>query len=198
LGPGNAKLRLDNTYSVRRIRNLFDNRTLTVPWNEPLRLEVSVDIAPWRRLVVLGRWRSIWGREWGYRKSYYDFLSAHLNDVTSLLDQMRENGVSTDAIRRVERQITNYNLTEPTAHGLPPIHQLDASVAYSFRLSDYSLQLRADVVNVLNRNNIAEWRFQMDEDIYFGNGELPSTGLLERTDRLLLPRVISIAARLTW
>jgi len=198
IGPGNVKVRFDHTRSMRRIRNLFDDRMLSVPWNEPLRLEVSADVAPWRRLVILGRWRSIWGREWGYRKSYYDFLSAHLNDVTSLLDQMRENGVSADAIRRVERQISNYDLTDPSAHTLAPIHQLDVSAAYSFRLGDYSLQLRTDIVNVLDRSNTAEWRFQMDEETYFGGGELPSSGLLERSRRLLLPRVISVAARLTW
>jgi len=198
IGPGNVKVRFDHTISMRRIRNLFDDNMLSVPWNEPYRLEVSADIAPWRRLVLVSRWRSIWGREWGYRKAYYDFLSAHLNDVTSLLDQMRENGVSADAIRRVERQITNYDLTDPEEHRLTPIHQLDLSAGYSFGLGDYTLQLRADVVNVLNRRNTAEWRFEMDEEIYFGGGNLPSTGLLERSDRLLLPRVLSFAARLTW
>jgi len=111
---------------------------------------------------------------------------------------MRENGVSADAIRRVERQITNYDLTDPEEHRLTPIHQLDLSAGYSFGLGDYTLQLRADVVNVLNRRNTAEWRFEMDEEIYFGGGNLPSTGLLERSDRLLLPRVLSFAARLTW
>ena len=198
IGPGNVRLRLDRTQSERRIRNLFDNEWLSVPWNEPWRLEVSADVSPFRRTVLLARWRSIWGREWGYRKAYYDFLSAHLNDVASLLDQMRDNGVSADAIRRVERQITNYDLTSPTDHRLPAIHQLDLSAAYSLRLGDYSLQLRADVVNVLDRRNTAEWRFEMDEETYFGGGSLPSTGLLERSDRLLLPRVISFAARLTW
>lgn len=198
IGLGNVKVRFDHTRSMRRIRNLFDDQLLSVPWNEPLRLEVSADVAPWRRLVLLSRWRSVWGREWGYRKSYYDFLSAHLNDVSSLLDQMRDNGVSADAIRRVERQISNYDLTDPTQHNLAPVHQLDISAAYSFRMGDYSLQLRTDVVNVLNRRNTAEWRFQMDEETYFGGGELSSTGLLERSDRLLLPRVISVAARLTW
>ncbi len=198
VGPGNIKMRFDHTRSMRQIRNLFDDRMLAVPWNEPLRLELSADVAPWRRLVLLGRWRSIWGREWGYRKSYYDFLSAHLNDIDTLLDQMRENGVSADAIRRVERQILNYNLTNPTAHSLPAIHQLDLSAAYSFRLGEYSLQVRTDIVNMMNTRNTAEWRFEMDEETYFGGGELSSTGLLERSKRLLLPRVISVAARLTW
>jgi len=198
VGPGNIKARFDHTVAVRRIQNLFDDNMLSVPWNEPYRLEVSADIAPWRRLALVSRWRSIWGREWGYRKAYYDFLSSHLNDVTSLLDQMRENGVSADAIRRVERQISNYGLTDPESHQLAPIHQLDMSAAYSFGMGDYTLQLRADVVNVLNRRNTAEWRFQMDEEIYFGGGDLPSTGLLERSDRLLLPRIFSFAARLTW
>ncbi|MDA0873540.1 MAG: TonB-dependent receptor [Bacteroidetes bacterium] len=198
IGPGNVRIRMDHTQTRRRIRNMFDDEWLSVPWNEPLRLELSADLSPIPRSVLLARWRSVWGREWGFRKAYYDFLSANLNDVGSLLDQMRANGVSADAIRRVERQISNYDLTNPTSHQLPAIHQLDLSAAYSMRLGVYSLQLRADLVNVLGRRNTAEWRFQMDEETYFGGGGLPSTGLLERSDRLLLPRILSFAARLTW
>lgn len=198
IGPGNVRVRLDHTRTERRIRNIFDDAWLSVPWNEPLRLELSADLSPMPRTVLLARWRSVWGREWGFRKAYYDFLSANLNDVGSLLDQMRANGVSADAIRRVERQISSFNLTDPESHLLSPIHQLDLSAAYSLRLGTYSMQLRADVVNVLNRKNTAEWRFEMDEETYFGGGGLPSTGLLERSDRLLLPRIISFAARLTW
>ena len=198
LNPGNIKVRFDHTISRRKINDLFGNRTLSVPWSEPFRLELATDLVPAKGVVLLMRWRGSWGRTWGYRKAYYDFLSAYLNDVDSLLEELRANGVSGDAINRIKRQITNYDLTAPDSHTLPPIYQLDLSGSYSMRLGKYTLQLRADIINVLNRDNTAEWRFELDEETYFGNGSGATTGLLERSDRHLLPRVLSVAARLTW
>ncbi len=197
-GLSNLDVRFDHTISRRRIQDLFKSDLLNVPWSEPYRLEVSADVVPFERTVLLARWRSSWNRSWGYRKAYYDFLSANLNDVEALLQEMRANGVSSDAIRRVERQISNYDLTDPESHILDPIHQLDLSGAYSMRMGKYSVQLRLDVINVLNRSNTAEWRFELDEDSFFGSDSQPSTGLLERSNRQLLPRVVSFAARLTW
>jgi len=198
IGPGNVKVRLDHSVAKRKIANLFSNKQLSVPWSEPLRLEASADVVPARGVVLLVRWKGSWGRTWGFRKAYYDFLSAHLNDVGSLLEELRETGVSSDAINRIQRQITNYDLTNPDSHKLSPIYQLDLSGSYSMRLGKYALQLRADIINVLDRKNTAEWRFQLDEESYFGNESAASTGLLDRSDRRLLPRVISVAARLTW
>lgn len=197
VGAGNLGVRFERTVSRREITNLFRGERMTVPWSEPFRLELAVDIVPARGTVLLARWKSVWSRPWGYRKAYYDFLSSHLNDVNALLEEMRQNGVSNDAIRRVERQITHYNLTEPDAHVLDPVHQLDLSASWSTRIRNLGLQLRADVVNVLDRRNTAEWRFELDEDSYFG-GEDGQTGLLERSERLLLPRVVTIAARVSW
>ena len=198
IGPGNVKARFDHTKAERKISSLYGNRSLSVPWSEPFRLELSSDIVPAPGVILLMRWRGSWGRTWGFRKAYYDFLSAHLNDIDSLLEELRDNGVSTDAINRIKRQITNYDLTNPDEHTLPPIYQLDLNASYSRRIGKYTMQLRADVINVLDRKNTAEWRFELDEETYFGNGSNVTTGLLERSDRHLLPRVFSVAARLTW
>jgi len=195
---GSMSVRFDNTITRRRSEALYRNDLLSVPWSEPFRLELSADLVPLRRAVLLVRWKSTWGRSWGYRKAYYDFLSANLNDVDALLEEMRQNGVSSNAIRRIERQISEYDLTRPDTHELKPIHQLDLSGAYSLSLGKYSVQLRMDIVNVLDRKNTAEWRFELDEAAYYGSGSSTSTGLLDRSDRRLLPRVISFAARLTW
>ena len=197
IGAGHLGARFEHTVSRREINNLFRGERMSVPWSEPFRLELTADVVPARGTVLLARWKSVWGRPWGYRKAYYDFLSAHLNDVDALLDEMRQNGVSNDAIRRVERQITHYDLTGPDRHVLDPIHQLDLSASWSTRIRDLAVQLRTDVVNVFNRQNTAEWRFELDEDSYFG-GENGQSGLLERSERLLLPRVVSVAVRVSW
>ncbi|PIQ63592.1 MAG: hypothetical protein COV99_01680 [Bacteroidetes bacterium CG12_big_fil_rev_8_21_14_0_65_60_17] len=198
VGMGGVGLSIDYSRAERTIANLFGERSLTVPWNEPLRLEAKADLVPFKGAVLLVRWKSIWDRTWGFRKSYYDFLGAHLNNVDNLVADMRSNGVSEDAIRRIQRQIEFFGLTDPDAHVLPGIHQLDTGFSWTFPVGSYAMQLRADVINVLGRKNTAEWLFQLDEEQFFLGDDSGQTGLLERNERPLLPRVVSIAARLTW
>ncbi len=198
VGIGGLGVTIDYSRAEREITNLFGERSLTVPWNEPLRLEAKADLVPFKGAVFLIRWKSIWDRTWGFRKSYYDFLSAHLNSVDDLVADMRSNGVSEDAIRRIERQIDFFDLTNPDDHVLPGIHQLDAGFSWSFPIGSYAVQVRADVINVLGRLNTAEWLFQLDEEQFFLGDDAGQTGLLERNERPLLPRVVSFAARLTW
>jgi len=157
-----------------------------------------VDLAPLDRFVLLARWKTIFGRQWGYRQAYYDFLSAHLNDLDALLRDLSANGVSPDAVSRIERQVDFYQLSDPESHRLGAIQQLDLSVAYSVPLSEMSLQIRADVINVLNERNTAEWRFDLDEGSYFGQNGQSRSGLLDRGNRPLLPRVFTLAARLSF
>jgi hypothetical protein len=198
IGPGNVHFGVDLSRAERTIAGQFGNAAVTVPWNEPIRIELGADLVPFPRTVVAVRWKSVLDRAWGFRKSYYDFLSAHLNDLDAIVADMRANGVSEDAIRRVERQIVHYDLMRPDQHVLPALHQLDVSAAYTFRQQDWALQLRMDIMNVLNRDNAAEWQFRLDEDRYFNGGVNGLTGLLDRSDRPLLPRVLSVAARVTW
>lgn len=198
VGPGKLRFRFDYTQSKRTISDLFRSEELTVPWNEPFRLEAGIDLVPLRHMVFLARWRTTWGRTWGYRQAYYDFLGAHLNDLDALLEDMRANGVSADAVRRVQRQIDFYDLTHPESHNLPAIHQLDLSLAYSIPLHRIALQVRADLINAFNTGNTAEWRFELDEESYFGLNEPGTSGLLNRANRPLLPRVFTMAVKLTW
>ncbi len=198
IGPGSAHFRLDYTLSKRTVDGLFRAEQLSVPWNEPYRVEFGIDLMPLRRTTLLARWKSVWGRTWGFRQAYYDFLSAHLNDLDALLDDMRANGVSADAVRRIERQVEHFDLSHPENHRLSAVHQLDVSLAHSIPIGGLSLQLRADLINALNHQNAAEWRFELDEESYFGQGGTDNSGLLNRSDRPLLPRVFTFAAKLTW
>ncbi len=198
IGAGSIHAGVDVSRAERTIAGQFGNEAVTVPWNEPIRLEFAADLVPFPNTVVAVRWKTVLDRAWGFRKSYYDFLSAHLNDLDAIVADMRANGVSEDAIRRVERQIVHYDLMRPDQHVLPALHQLDLSAAYTFRQRDWALQLRMDVMNVLDRDNAAEWQFRLDEDRYFNGGVNGLTGLLDRSDRPLLPRVFAVAARVTW
>ena len=194
IGVGKISLRYDYSQSEREIKDLFSDRMISVPWNEPHRVEAALDIVPIPHMVFSTRWKGIFGRTWGYRQAYYDFLGSHLNDLDGVLAELRENGVSSDAVKRIENQILNYDLTNPDNHKLPALHQLDFTLAYTFPFKKFGIQVRADMVNVLNTKNISEWRFEYDAETYLGG----STGLLSRTERPLLPRVFTLAAKVTW
>jgi hypothetical protein len=79
---------------------------------------------------------------------------------------------------------------------LPPIYQLDLSAAYTHQITGSSLQLRADLLNVLDRRNVAEWYLWFDEETYYQSGE--DGGFLQKRDRPLLPRLLSVAVKWTW
>jgi hypothetical protein len=192
LGLGSVDLRYEFTEGRRQISGLFEDRLIDVPWNEPHRLELSVNTMPVNRLVLLGRWRLISGRTWGFRQAYYDFLGAYLNDVDRVLDSVIDPG----ARARISHQTDFYSLTNPEDHKLPNLIQMDVGAGYSFDLGNASLQARLDVINLLGRTNTADWRFFKGEGFF---DELnPLSGRLEKGRRELLPRVVTFALRLSW
>jgi hypothetical protein len=66
-------------------------------------------------------------------------------------------------------------------------------LAWSFRLGTTAWQARFDLLNALNRQNVAERRLVYDPEVFVQNG-----GLLLEEDRALLPRTPSFALRLRW
>ncbi|NNE70007.1 MAG: hypothetical protein HKN29_06545 [Rhodothermales bacterium] len=193
LGLGSADLRYEYTVGRRQIAGLFEGRLLDVPWNEPHRLELSANVMPMNRLVLLGRWRLISGRTWGFRQAYYDFMGAYLNDIDRVLDSVIDPG----ARARVQRQADYYELTNPEEHRLPDLIQMDVGAGYSFEVGSIGMQARLDVINILGRTNTADWRF-FQGDGYFDDQSPTGSGILERGRRELLPRVVTFALRFSW
>jgi len=192
VGFGSLQARYEFTRARRQISGLFENRLLDVPWGEPHRFELSADLAPVSRMVVLARWRLIGGRTWGFRQAYYDYLGAYLNDLGRVLDTV----IDVNARAKIERQATRYALTDPESHKLPPLAQLDLGLGYSFDVGSIGLQARLDIINVLGRMNTADWRFLLDADQYYGPTD--ASGFLERGSRELMPRVATFALRFSW
>ncbi len=200
-GLGRIQTLYDYTIARRQIPGLYQNQETFVPWSEPHRVEVALDVTPISNLTFLSRCRAAFGRTWGYRQAYYDFLSAHLDasdDFDALLQSLRETSGTQDTGRAetIIRQIRHYELTQPDQHRLPDLLQLDLSAGYRIPLGTSSLHLRADVLNVLNATNVAEWVFAFDADQFFSSGE--SSGLLTRTEREILPRTLLLSARLAF
>ncbi len=139
-----AEARYSYEQATRRGSALFGGRPHPVPWSEPHRLEIAADWMPTGRIAFTTRWHGVWGRTWGFRQVYYDYFG-HAETT---------------------RIHAPFDLGDPESHRRPPIYQLDVSMAYSQPLGSAMLQLRAEIINVLDRDNIIDWRLVRDGDLW--------------------------------
>ncbi len=132
--------------SYRTYASRFDGREVTSPWNEPHRLSVANDWYLTSALLVRVRWQGVWGRAWGFRRAYYDWLNAHAG----------------------ARAFPPFDLSQPDAadHRLPAHRQLDLGVSYARLIGGAHIQVSADVINVLNRANVVDWSLGQAGETY--------------------------------
>jgi hypothetical protein len=163
-----SRVRAEVEYAFEHARRegamLFGGRRHPVPWTEPHRLEVALDWMPSPRLTAGIRWKGVWERPWGFRRTYYDYFG-HDPDT---------------------RYHTPFDLGDPGAHILPPLYQLDLSAAYTQPIGAAAVQFRAEVINVLNRENVLDWRLVRDGDRW------------ARHARTLYPRIPALAVRVSF
>ncbi len=158
-------------YNLARREYAFEDsvRFENVPWSEPHRLDLALDWTPARRFIATVRWRSIWGRSWGFRRAYYDFLGS---DPT----QSAVYGA--------------FDFRDPDRHRLPVFSQLDLGAAYTQRFGPAAVQLRLDLLNATGRRNVADrslLQVLQGPEVAF-----------EPAARRLMPRTFSMALRLQW
>jgi len=188
-------LRYEYSRSRRSFRPFYEGTTIPPPWDEPHRIELAFDWKPFEGVTLLGRWQSLWGRTWGFRQPYYDFLGAYLERLiaVSRADDLPETAdFAVFSIDDIIEHVRTYALQHPQDHRLPVMHQLDLSIAYAGRIGGTTFQARLDVLNVFDRDNVADWRLVFDPDYY------QRTGLLRKDERHLLPFTPSLALRLAW
>ena len=132
-----ARLTLTYSYSQshRRFPSRFDDRPEPTPWNEPHRLSLASDLFMTQGLTLRLRTRSVWGRQWGFRQAYYDFLAAHSPPGS----------------------FAPFQLDRPSDDTLPALYQVDIGLTYDRTLAGVTIQLRVDLLNVLNRTNVIDW-----------------------------------------
>jgi len=157
-------------------------RMVPVPWSEPQRLHLDGKVTMFRNLEASGRWRGVWGRAWGFRKPYYDYLA------TDAAQGLTFGGV---------------DFREPTSeqHQLSPLKQLDLGLAYQFNVSSSTLHFSVDVLNVLNRKNQAELFLREISTVPVI--DLPDDSFEETPDLIiesknLIGRILSLSLRLHW
>ncbi len=123
--------------SYRTFASRFGGREVTSPWNEPHRLSVANDWYLTSDLLVRARWHGVWGRAWGFRRAYYDWLNAHAG----------------------ARAFPPFDLSQPDAadHRLPAHMQIDLGLSYARSVGGTRIQVSADVINALDRANVVDW-----------------------------------------
>lgn len=131
-------LKLKSGYQLniarQRIPQRFNGEYQPLPSSQPHNLNASVQ---WRiipRLTFLAQWQGIWGRSWGFRKSYYDYLS------------IREN-----------RSYGSFTFNDPGSDELPLFSQLNTGISYKQPVNDSFLHFRLDFFNLLDHKNVLDW-----------------------------------------
>lgn len=132
----NSKLKLktgyDYSYSRIDMESQFGQK-MPAPWNEPHRTQLRILWRMMPDLAVTAKWQGIWGRKWAFRKSYYDFLRYRSNEVPS-----------------------QYSFENPEHDRLSPFHQVDVSLIYQPTLGNANLEVRLELLNILDRENTLE------------------------------------------
>ncbi len=157
----------------RTSKALFDGRDESVPWAEPHRIDAAADWHAGRSLRFNARWQGVWKRSWGFRRAYYDYFSQ----------------------RPETRRPGEFDLGVPSDHRLPAFYQLDLGAAYMRSVGSVDLQVRLDVLNVLNRSNVLDWRLSPDKETS-GAGTVATDW--SKVERTLYGRIPTASLRLAF
>lgn len=130
------ELSLSYEYSISKQRSpkRFNSQYVTAPWNEPHKFTAAVNWNIFSSFMLRVKWQSIWGRSWAFNKAYYDYLPINNN----------------------RSQYGTVDFNSPSNDSLSPYHQLDVGFNWSWDLTDSKIQLRLDLVNLLDRKNTLE------------------------------------------
>ncbi|MFH5830874.1 carboxypeptidase-like regulatory domain-containing protein [Halalkalibaculum sp. DA384] len=138
LADARLKLLLGYDYNFSRID--LDSQfghAVPAPWNEPHRFQFRAlwHVTPGFSTVL--KWQSILGRSWGFRQAYYNFLYYETGGPYG-----------------------EYSFNNPEKDHLSPFHQLDLSLVYAPSFNQFDLEIRLDLINLMDRANTIDWSLQ--------------------------------------
>ena len=136
-----STLRYDWNRSRRRFPGRFEGRMMPTPWTQPHQLSLSVELAPTDALQLHMRAERRWGRSWGFRRAYYDYLGG-------------QSALST----------LPWTLQEPGTHTLAPHNRVDVGVGYTLRWRGTHLNARLDLLRALDHRNPFDWGLRPSND----------------------------------
>lgn len=129
------KLMLGYDYTRAEYRMSQFGRTVPAPWNEPHRIQARSIINVYGPISLIANWKSVYGRAWGFRQAYYDYLWVK-------------------GTRTIGGQ---FQFGTPEDDRLPAFHQLDLSLRFRPLLGSFRVDVHLDLINVLNRHNVIDW-----------------------------------------
>lgn len=136
-----ASTQYEYAVAKRRVENRFEEAYVPVPWDAPHRIFASINLRVGDHWTVLSRWEGVFGRSWGFRQGYYDFLEP--NPETPLF--------------------APFDLSNPSRHTRSAFAQWDLGVAYARMVAGVGIQGRVSIMNVLGRQNVTDWSLRYDE-----------------------------------
>ncbi|SMO58694.1 TonB-dependent receptor [Fodinibius sediminis] len=138
LADTRAKVILGYDFNYNRIcLDRQFGRSLPASWAEPHRFQLRTMWHLFPGVTAVAKWQSILGRSWGFRQSYYNYL-----------------------LYEGEYNFGDFDFTHPENDRLDPFHQLDLSFLYRPSSETLDLELRLDLINLLDRRNTIDWSLQ--------------------------------------
>jgi len=128
-------IRYEYGHATRRIRNRFKNSRLVVPWNIPHSVFSLLEIVPSNQVVLSIRGHAMFGRAWGFRSAYYDYVEPS----------------------SISSQFGSFDFSTPESHEMSEFIQFDAGITYSAPVGAVDLQVRIYAINILGRRNVRDW-----------------------------------------
>ena len=162
-GRASASVAYDLSHAVRTFPNRFDGEAQPTPWNEPHRVSVRGSVPLAAGFSLEGAWTGVWGRSWGFRKAYYDFLGRPSGGLMN---------PTAGEVRVLSGALHAADFTTPGTDRLPPIYRLDFGLAFRESWNGVDVSARLRVANVLGRDNVADWSLRPGPD---GLTRLPRT-----------------------
>jgi hypothetical protein len=121
-----AQIGVDAGWSQRTFPGRFDGRAQPTPWNEPLRVTSAVAWQPRTSVELSAQTRSVWGRAWALRRSYYDLT------------------------------IDGLPVNDPGDDQLPLWQEVDLGASYDLAVRGIGAAVHASVLNAFGRANVLD------------------------------------------
>ncbi|MBT8336051.1 MAG: carboxypeptidase-like regulatory domain-containing protein [Gemmatimonadetes bacterium] len=125
------QLGYDFAASERTFPGRFEGERQPAPWLEPHRVYAGFDTSLGHGWSVRADGRGVWGRRWGLRRSYYDALAL---------------GAAADGP----------DVGRPGEDRLPALIDLDLAVGWSGRIGPTAIEVRGELRNALDRDNVLD------------------------------------------
>ncbi|MEX0661341.1 MAG: carboxypeptidase-like regulatory domain-containing protein [Balneolaceae bacterium] len=119
----------DYSYTRLDLESQF-GRSVPSSWNEPHRAQFRAFYIVAEGITFVVKWQGIWGRKWGFRDSYYNYL--RFRDVNTAGE---------------------FTFDSPENDHLSAFHQVDVSMIYQPTIGVADLEVRLELINILNRRN---------------------------------------------